>query len=37
MAESRQQIANVDRLHRFMDKDRLAAVVVRSGINRRER
>ncbi len=33
MTESRQQIANVDRLHSFMDKERLAAVVVRSGIN----
>jgi Xaa-Pro aminopeptidase len=33
MAENRQQIANVERLHSFMDKERFAAVVVRSGIN----
>lgn len=33
VAVKRQVIANVDRLHARMDRDRLSAVVVRSGVN----
>jgi len=33
MAQNAEQIANIERLHSLMDKEHLAAVVVRSGIN----